>query len=143
MSSQNPEIMTTRSGRRYQPSQSSHSPSSSARRPRSATDPTDLSLLAALFEENDSPASQEPHIVPHNQPQPVLENDDTSGDEIELPDVQDEINRRIAAGDGAGSSDRVSEEANMGGVESSWGLDSIIRTQRKILEPAGRIGKKP
>ena len=51
--------------------------------------------------------------------------------------------QRTAAKDVVGSSDRVSEEAAIGGAESAWGLDSTNRTQRKTLELASRIGKKP
>ena len=40
-------------------------------------------------------------------------------------------------------SNRVSEEATIGGVESAWGLDSTSRTHRKTLELVSRIGKKP
>ena len=53
------------------------------------------------------------------------------------------MTQRTAAKDVVGSSDRVSEEAAIGGVESAWGLDSTNRTQRKTLELASRIGKKP
>ena len=51
--------------------------------------------------------------------------------------------RRIVDEDIAGSSNRVSEETTIGGVESAWGLGSTSRTQRMTLELAGRIGKKP
>ena len=47
------------------------------------------------------------------------------------------MTRRIAAEDVAKSSNRVSEEATIGEVEST------SRTQRKILELVSRIGKKP
>ena len=45
--------------------------------------------------------------------------------------------------DVTGSSNHISEEATIGGVESTWGLDSTSRAQRKTLELAVRIGKKP
>ena len=56
---------------------------------------------------------------------------------------QSQATRRIVDEDVTGSSNHVSEEATIGGVESAWGLDSTSRTQRKTLELASRIGKKP
>ena len=58
---ENPEIMTTRSGRAYQPSQTTTS--NTKYRPRSATGPADLPLLANLFPE-DSSESQSSAISP-------------------------------------------------------------------------------
>ena len=51
--------------------------------------------------------------------------------------------RKTMDEDVVGSSNGISEEATIGGVESTWGLDSTSRTQRKTLELVGRIGKKP
>ena len=56
---------------------------------------------------------------------------------------QSQVNRRMVIEDVARSSDHVFEEATIGGVESTWGLDSTSRTQRKTLELVGRIQKKP
>ena len=56
---------------------------------------------------------------------------------------QSQATRRTIDEDVTGSSNHVSEEATIGGVESAWGLDSTSRTQRKTLELASRIGKKP
>ena len=56
---------------------------------------------------------------------------------------QSQATQRTVDEDVTGSSNHVSEEATIGGVESVWGLDSTSRTQRKTLELAGRIGKKP
>ena len=53
------------------------------------------------------------------------------------------VTQRSVAEDVTRSSDCVSEEAAIGGVESAWGLDSTSRIQRKTLELAGKIGKKP
>ena len=56
---------------------------------------------------------------------------------------QSQVTRRTVDEDITGSSNHVSEEATIGGMESAWGLDSTSRTQRNTLELAGRIGKKP
>ena len=56
---------------------------------------------------------------------------------------QSQATRRTVDKDVTGSSNHVSEEAPIGGVESSWGLDSTSRTQRKTLELASKIRKKP
>ena len=56
---------------------------------------------------------------------------------------QSQATRKTVDEDITGSSNHVSEEATIGGVESAWGLESTSRTQRKTLELAGRIGKKP
>ena len=56
---------------------------------------------------------------------------------------QTQATRRTLDEDVAGSSNRVSEEGTIGGVEFAWGLDSTSRAQRKNLELAGTIGKKP
>ena len=56
---------------------------------------------------------------------------------------QSQATRRTVDEDVTGSSKHVSEEATIGGVEFAWGLDSTSRTQRKTLELASRIGKKP
>ena len=53
------------------------------------------------------------------------------------------MTQRIVVEDVVGSFNHVSKEATIGGVESVWGLGSASRTQRKTLELAGRIGKKP
>ena len=55
---------------------------------------------------------------------------------------QSQATRRTVNEDVTRSSNHVSEETTIGGVESTWGLDSTSRTQRKTLELAGRIGKK-
>ena len=55
---------------------------------------------------------------------------------------QSQATRRTVDEDVTGSSNHVSEEATIGGVESAWGLDSTSRTQRKALELASMIGKK-
>ena len=56
---------------------------------------------------------------------------------------QSQVTRRIVDKDVTRSSNYVFEEATIGGEESTQGLDSTSRTQRKTLELASRIGKKP
>ena len=54
-----------------------------------------------------------------------------------------QVTRRTIDEAVVGSSNHVSKEATISRVESAWGLNSTGRTQRKTLELAGRIGKKP
>ena len=56
---------------------------------------------------------------------------------------QSQATQRTVDEDVTGSSNHISKEVTIGGVESVWGLDSTSRTQRKALELASRIGKKP